>query len=96
MKTDLRHYRLMGRESELQAAPDHWWTIRCIKGNAAAVVGIVKAHDTETAIKVAMKKFQISGEVPLRLVAQRRTRVQRLLFGAHRKERGGAVSLSLD
>jgi hypothetical protein len=68
MSTDLR------QEAKRAAPdPDHWWTIRRIKGNVAAVVGIVKAPDAETAIKVAIEEFEIVGEARKRLVAQRRS-----------------------
>ena len=79
MITDLTHDRLAWRRRELQAVakstttnPDHWWTIRCVKGNEAAVVGIVKAPDTETAIKVAIEEFGLVGDGRNRLIAQRR------------------------
>jgi hypothetical protein len=39
----------------------------------AAVVGIVKAPDAETAIKVAIEESEIVGEARNRLVAQRRS-----------------------
>ena len=49
------------------------WRIFRIRGNPAGDLGIVKAPDAETAIKVAVEKFKIANpEQQKRLMAQRR------------------------
>jgi 1,2-phenylacetyl-CoA epoxidase PaaB subunit len=51
----------------------HSWRIFRIRGTPAAEIGTVQAPDAETAIKVAIKEFNIKNpEQQKRLMAQRR------------------------
>ena len=71
MESDFHIFLLHNRGVAKKPPRTRTWAISRIKGTSAAVLGHVEAPDAESAIKIAIEKFEITNpEHQKRLVAR--------------------------